>query len=128
MRKNARWLAAAAIAASAVLAFAQKPSATRRIPQLENDQVRVWKSIILPNQPLSLHRHDHPRVIVALKGGRLKVVKESGEERSIDWETGKAYWLGADPPNERHGDLNEGPEPMEVMVVELLKAAPEGRR
>jgi quercetin dioxygenase-like cupin family protein len=92
---------------------------TRRVPQFENDSVRVWKSLIAPGQPLSLHRHEHGRVIVALRGGTLKIVKESGESRTVTWETGKAYWLDADPPGERHGDTNEGPEPIEVMVVEM---------
>ena len=92
---------------------------TQRVPQLENDQVRVWKSVIAPNQPLTLHRHDHGRVIVALAGGSLKVVKESGAAHVMTWETGKAYWLPADPPGERHGDVNEGERPIEVMVVEV---------
>jgi len=95
------------------------PVATRRIPQLENESVRVWKSVIAPRQPLSLHRHESGRVIVALRGGTLKIVKEGGESRTVTWETGNAYWLSADPPGERHGDLNEGPEPIEVMVVEM---------
>ena len=99
-------------------------SVTRRVPQLENESVKVWKSIIVPRQPLSLHRHEKGRVIVALKGGTLKIVKESGESREVVWETGKAYWLPADPPVERHGDLNEGPEPIEVMEVELASAKP----
>ena len=94
------------------------------MPQFENESVRVWKSVIVPGQPLSLHRHENGRVIVALKGGTLKIVKESGESRAVVWETGKAYWLPADPPGERHGDLNEGPEPIEVMVVELAPRKP----
>jgi quercetin dioxygenase-like cupin family protein len=94
---------------------------TRRIPQFENDAVRVWKSVIVPGQPLSLHRHERGRVIVALKGGTLEVVKESGESHPLRWETGKAYWLAADPPGERHGDRNPGPEAIEVMVVELAR-------
>ena len=97
----------------------ETPSATRRVPQLENESVRVWKSLIAPGQPLTLHRHDHGRVIVALRGGTLKIVKEGGESRTVTWETGNAYWLSADPPGERHVDLNEGPEPIEVMVVEM---------
>jgi hypothetical protein len=97
-----------------------RPSAaTQRIPQLENESVRVWKTIIEPRQPLTMHRHDAGRVIVALKGGTLKVVKASGESRAMTWETGKAYWLSADPPGETHGDVNEGDEPIEVMVIEL---------
>jgi hypothetical protein len=84
----------------------------------------VWKSVIAPGRPLTLHRHDHGRVIVALKGGTLEIVKESGESRRVTWETGKAYWLDADPPGERHGDRNPGTEPIEVMVVELAGKSP----
>lgn len=107
------------LAGLGVHAPSQTQAGTRRIAQLENESVRVWKSIIVPNQPLSMHRHDHGRVIVALQGGKLKVVKPAGEPQVMDWETGKAYWLGADPPNELHGDLNEGPGTIEVMVVEV---------
>ena len=56
-----------------VLAQSQ-PSQTRREPQFENENVRVWKSIIMPNQPLSLHRHDFGRTIVVLKGGSRRDV------------------------------------------------------
>ncbi len=92
---------------------------TRRVPQFENQEVEVWKSIILPNQPLSMHRHDNPRAIIALKGGTLRVVNEAGEYRDMTWETGSAYWLEADPPGELHGDVNQGSEPVEVIVVQL---------
>lgn len=102
-----------------VAAVATQQSATRREPQFENDQVRVWKSIILPKQPLSMHRHEHGRTIVALVGGTLKIVEESGPSRSVTWETGKAYWLGPDPPGTRHADLNESDKPIEVIVVEM---------
>src|SRR5256885_10902709 len=71
---------------------------TQRIPQFENDSVKVWKSVIVPNAPLTLHRHEHGRTIVALVGGDLKVVKDSGKTEVMHWETGKAYWLGPDPP------------------------------
>jgi hypothetical protein len=37
----------------------------------------------------------------------------------VVWETGKAFWLTADPPGELHGDVNEGNSPLEVMVVEI---------
>ena len=100
------------------------PATTRRFPQFENESVRVWKSVIAPHQPLSLHRHENGRVIVALTGGTLKIVKESGESKTVVWESGKAYWLTADPPGERHGDLNEGNDPIEVMVVEMAPRDP----
>ena len=94
-------------------------AATRRIPQLENQSVKVWKSVILPNQPLTMHRHEAGRVIVALKGGTLKIVQASGESRQVKWDTGSAYWLDADPPGTTHADVNPGPDTIEVMVVEL---------
>ena len=115
------WAVAAICAATAAVdAVQQQTSGTRREPQFENGDVRVWKSIIMPNQPLSLHRHDHGRTIVALKGGTLDVVDAKGATTTrMTWETGKAYWLDADAPNTQHGDMNKGTEPIEVIVVEL---------
>jgi beta-alanine degradation protein BauB len=98
---------------------ATTPSATTRIPQFENDHVKVWKSVIVPNGPLTLHRHEHGRTIVALVGGDLKIVKESGETTVAHWETGKAYWLPPDPPGEMHKDINDTGKTIEVMVVEM---------
>ena len=86
-------------------ASAQPARSTVRTPQFENESVRVWRTTIAPSQPLTMHRHESGRVIVALTGGN-------------------AYWLPADPPGEKHGDLNEGKEPIEVMVVELVPRNP----
>jgi hypothetical protein len=119
---NGRWIGAALALAGtfAVGVVTGQQTGTRREPQFENSEVRVWKSIIMPNQPLALHRHDHGRTIVALKGGTLDVVDAKGSTvQKMNWESGKAYWLDADPPNTQHGDLNKGKEPMEVIVVEL---------
>ena len=103
-------------------AFQQQAIGTRREPQFENDHVRAWKSIILPNQPLSLHRHDFGRTIAVLKGGTLDVVDARGQTlKRLTWETGKAYWLDADPAGEQHADLNRGTEPIEVIVVEMRR-------
>ena len=70
------------------------------------------------------HRHESGRVIVALTSGTVRIVKESGDARTVTWEAGNACWLPADPPGERHGDVNEGPDPIEVMVVELQRPGP----
>lgn len=117
--RNVILLPVLALGLASAASSQQPASATRRIPQLENESVRVWKSIIAPNQPLSMHRHEAGRVIVALRGGTLKIVQASGESREVQWETGKAYWLDADPAATTHGDLNPGKDPIEVMVVEL---------
>jgi beta-alanine degradation protein BauB len=98
----------------------QHPSRTRREPQFENEHVKVWKSIIMPNQPLALHRHDHGRALIALTDGPLDVTDANGRTlTTYKWEKGKAYWLGADPPGETHADVNRLDRPIEVIVVEL---------
>jgi hypothetical protein len=103
-------------------ALQQQGSGTRREPQFDNEHVQVWKSIIMPNQPLALHRHDHGRTIVALKGGTLDVVDASGKTtKQMTWETGKAYWLDADPAGQQHGDQNRGTTPIEVIVVQMKR-------
>ena len=118
-----RMLSATLLAALAGLnAFGQtpgQPAATVRIPQFENEHVKVWKSVVVPNGPLTLHRHEHGRTIVALVGGDLKIVKESGQTTVAHWETGKAYWLPPDPPGEMHKDINDTGKTIEVMVVEM---------
>jgi len=100
----------------------QAQSATRREPQFENEHMRVWKSIIMPKQALTLHRHEHGRALIALTGGRLTVVDRDGNTLDIyNWESGKAYWLDADPPGQTHADVNNTAHPIEVIVVELKK-------
>ena len=100
----------------------QQPSATRREPQFENEAMKVWKSIIMPKQPLTQHRHDHGRALIALTDGQLKVIDQNGKLlTTYNWEKGKAYWLGVDPPGQTHADVNDTPNPIEVIVVELKK-------
>ena len=50
---------------------ARAQNATYRIPMFENEQVKVWKTILIPNSPLTMHRHEHGRTIVVLKGQDL---------------------------------------------------------
>ena len=107
--------------AGTVIIMHSQQQSTRRVPQLENEDVKVWKSVVYPNTPLTMHRHDHPRVIIALKGGMMKIVENSGSFENHPWESGHAYWLPANPPNTQHADVNAGSEPIEVMVVELEK-------
>ncbi|MGA7554404.1 MAG: hypothetical protein WBW54_11700, partial [Candidatus Acidiferrales bacterium] len=55
----------------------QQATQTQRIALFENDDVKVWKSVIFPNAPLAMHRHEHPRVIVAMTGGTMKIVEQN---------------------------------------------------
>jgi beta-alanine degradation protein BauB len=119
---RAALLVAATLSTSVVISqVANKTTQTQRTPQFENEDVKVWKTVVLPNQPLAMHHHDHPRVIIALTGRTMNIVDPSGASETHVWETGKAYWLPAMAPNTLHSDINAGDKPMEVMVVELEK-------
>jgi hypothetical protein len=74
----------------------QQMGQSQRIPQFENEDVSVWKTTLVPNVPLTMHTHQHPRVITALSGGTMKVVDEDGTSELHHWETGKAYWLSVE--------------------------------
>ena len=97
----------------------QEPVKTHRVFQFENEHVRVWRTVIMPHQPLKMHRHDCSRVVVGLKGGALTKIEQTGETSPLVFETGKAYWLTEDPEGTLHGDVNESDEPIEVMVIEI---------
>ena len=121
----------ALILGSVVVAASQAPATRQdttfqgglqRTLQFENEQVAVWRTVVPPNSPLVMHTHQHPRVIVALTGGTMKVVNEDGSSEMHIWETGKAYWLPLSEGLKRHADQNTGSKPVEVMVVELKKA------
>lgn len=109
----------------AATASGQQKEVTHRVPMFENDEVKVWKTIIIPNSPLAMHRHEHGRTIVVLKGGTLTILQDTGEKTQVVWETGKAYWLDADPPGDKkHADVNETAETIEVMVIESKRGKP----
>ena len=118
--RQAGILAAVFFTAGAGLMWAQQQPGSRREPQFENAQVSVWKSIVMPKQPLTLHRHEHGRVLVALTNGQLNVVGKDGKVLdTYHLEAGRAMWLGVDPPGQLHADVNPGTKPVEVIVVQL---------
>jgi hypothetical protein len=119
--RNVMLLVAVTGASFAAGALAQQSqAASRREPQFDNQYVSVWKSIIMPNQPLTLHRHDHGRALVSLNGGRLQVVDKNGKRLdTYNLTAGKAIWLAPDPPGQMHADVNDTGKPIEVIVVQL---------
>lgn len=82
--------------------------------------MKVWKSFIEPNQPLTQHRHEHGRALIALTDGVADVVDVSGKVlTTYKWEKGKAYWLDKDASTSTHADVNKSGKTIEVIVVEL---------
>ena len=112
----------ALIAFGAGYAVAQVAMKTGRTPQFENAEVKVWRSVIAPNSPLPFHRHEHPRVLIALEGGTMKLLEDNGATETHAWESGNAYWLPANTPGTLHQGINMSDKPIVVIVVELQKA------
>jgi hypothetical protein len=110
-----------ALLLTAIALTPQQQAQTQRIPQFENDNVKVWRSVVVPNAPLTMHRHEHGRVIIPIQGGTMKIVTQGGSSETHQWDAGNAYWLDANKPGEMHADVNAGTKPIEVMVVELQR-------
>ena len=97
----------------------QAPAEMTRVPQFENAQVVVWKSVIPPGAQSALHRHDRRRIVIGIVGGDLKTVTPDGRATLTRYEAGKAYWQEPMPAGETHRDVNDTARPIELMVVEL---------
>ena len=94
---------------------------THREKQFENKDVTVWKTTITPHHPLKMHRHDHPRVVVALTDVTLTVMNDQHKTHSILLKKGQSTFLKADQLGELHGDTNTSKYPEEVIVIEVKK-------
>ncbi len=106
------------ILSGAIQAQEQK---TKRTEQFSNKEVNVWKTVIYPTTKnnLSMHRHEHNRVLVALTDGLLKITNNKGKVHYLKLQKDKAYYLTKDIPNELHNDVNVTKHPIKVMVIEL---------
>lgn len=118
--------AGSATARDRAQALPQKPSTpatpARPTEELSNEDTHVWKIRLLPKQASVQHRHNHPRAIVVLAGGSVKIVNRAGQAQVLRWETGKAYWLAADPAGDYHSYANDGDRPIEFMYLEFEKS------
>lgn len=94
---------------------------TKRIPQISNEEVNVWQTIIYPstNQALKIHRHESNRVVVALDSGMLKITNNKHKTHFLKLEKGHSYYLEKDISGETHTDENISQHPIKVVVVEL---------
>jgi len=89
--------------------------------QFENDDVKVWKTRIMPNDSLPMHTHDDKRILVALTDVQLKVVNDKGESKTYNWAKGTAHFLDVAESSDLYVDMNETDHPTEVMVISLKK-------
>lgn len=101
---------------------AAAPAPARVTSEIENEDTHVWKVHLPPKQSSELHRHNHPRVVVVLTAGSLRLLVEGAPPRVLAWQSGKAYWLPADGPGEYHTYVNDGDRPIEFIYIEFERS------
>lgn len=92
--------------------------------QFENEQMSVAKVTIQPYEEIEPHRDEHPQVVIALKGGTITRLEVDGQETEIHFPTGAAVMCEADPEDELHASVNNSPEPVELIVIQLKDTPP----
>ena len=103
------------------VSYANSLNKTHRIPQITNDKVNVWETIVYPNtnQALKSHRHEYDRVLVALDSGTLKITNNQGKIHYLTLEKNHSYYLTKDVAGEMHTDENISHHLIKAIVVEL---------
>lgn len=87
--------------------------------QFENDQIRASKVKIMAHEEIGLHRDDHPRVVISLKGGTITRLEGDGSMTDIDFPKGEAVFREADPIGQLHRSVNKTCKPIEMIIIEL---------
>lgn len=104
-----------------VITLQAQSATTKRENEFENEKVRVWKTTIMPAKKakLTMHRHEHDRVLVALTDGKLKITNNLNQTHYLILKKDQSYFLKKDVPNEMHSDENVTSHPIIVTVIEL---------
>ena len=86
---------------------------------IQNHWVQVWKAIVSPGEPSHYHHNATPRILIALKGGQLKITNTDGAVHYLDLPTNTAVWVDKDSPGQEHTTIVEGSHPLEAIVIEI---------
>lgn len=101
------------------LAFATAACETHRDLVFDNQDAKVWKTTLCPNQYLPFHTHQHARVAISEEKGRLDVLYKSGKKTSIRLEKGIPVFLSRIQGKALHQDINSGKETLHITVIEM---------
>jgi len=92
---------------------------TKRKVFIDNQETKVWETVVCPNQRLPFHTHQHARVVIPNQTGTLKVIYRSGKETFIHLKKQTPILLSKSQGREAHQDVNIGKQPIHVTVIEL---------
>lgn len=106
------------------LSLAYADSHTIRRSKINNEEVKVWETVVFPGKAniLKMHRHEHNRVIIALDDGILKITNDKGKKEYLHLKKNTPYFLAKNAANELHMDENQGAHPIRILVIELKKS------
>lgn len=90
---------------------------------LENDQVRVLEYNVKPGDKEPLHSHV-ASVVYVLTGGKAKETTPDGKSQIFESKAGQTMWYGPATHTWEH----LGPGNAKVLIVEMKKPAPSGRK
>lgn len=94
--------------------------ATQRKVFIDQDDVKVWRTTICPNERLAFHTHDHARIAISNVSGILEVISQDGGVKRIEFTKGVPVYLSLEQGQSPHQDVNVGQYPMDITIVELL--------
>lgn len=92
--------------------------------QFENEQISVSRVKIEPKEEIDSHRDAYPQVVIALKGGTITRLEADGRKTDVNFPTGVAVKREADPQDELHKSVNNSPEAIELIIIQLKNSPP----
>lgn len=85
----------------------------------ENDSVSISQVKIMPYEEIGLHRDAYPQIVVALQGGVITRLEADGSKVDVNFPTGQAISREVDPPDQLHKSVNNSPNPVELIIIQL---------
>lgn len=87
----------------------------------ENDSLSIAQAKIMPYEEIGLHRDVFPQIVIALQGGIITRLEADGSKVEVNFPTGQAVSREADPPEQLHKSINNSPNPVELIIIQLKK-------
>lgn len=97
------------------------PQSTGDRFQIDNDFVRVIRTVVPPHEKTPVDEDPFNRVMVYLDQGALEVRSQDGRVEKHHFRAGQAVWAAAAGPQTSE---NTGREPVRVIEIELKKPGP----
>lgn len=87
--------------------------------EVDKENVSIVRVVIFPQEEIGLHRHDYPKIAIALQGGVMTRVEEDGRESEVEFPTGVAVYRPADPEGELHRAVNRSDQTIELLLIQI---------